>query len=84
MRVRRHVLQASDISGIIALEALQRVLARSHVRLSARLALDPWDHIWAAADGRVPSSSPQSRVSQRVLRQVCSHNGRISPMDMLL
>ena len=75
------VLQASDISGIIALEALHRVLKRSHTRLSARLALDPLDQIWAAADGQSPSLVSESRVSFRSLRQVCLCSGCVWPYD---
>ncbi|KAK9843278.1 hypothetical protein WJX74_009629 [Apatococcus lobatus] len=72
-RVLLDDFEASDISGLVALEALQQVLERSHVRLSGRLVLDPWDQIWAAADGQTSSSTFQSRVLLKAVRQVKDH-----------
>ncbi|KAK9863220.1 hypothetical protein WJX84_011390 [Apatococcus fuscideae] len=62
--------EASDVSGVIALDALHRVLQRSHQRLSAHLLLDPWEQTWDLADGDMPLQYFQSRAAKQALRQL--------------
>ena len=64
------LLQGADVNALVALEALWRVLERSHTRLAGRLVLDPVEQTWAMADGQTGPSIFQSKVLTRALHQV--------------
>ena len=62
--------QGADVSGLVALEAIQRVLERSHTRLQGRLVLGLLDQTWAKADGHTAPSIFQGRVLTKAMHQV--------------
>lgn len=64
------ILQASDITALVAVEGQVAILQRAHSMLSSHLVLDSWAQIWAVADGQQGFDSTSSRVAHAVTAHV--------------
>ena len=57
------VLQASDITALVAVQGQVAVLQQAHAMLSNHLDLDSWAEMWAAGDGQQAFDATTSRVA---------------------
>ena len=63
-------MQTSDITALVGFQGQVAVLQRTHAMLAVHLDLDPWEVMWARADGRQSVTDSSSRVAQHVCQQV--------------
>lgn len=63
-------MQANDLTALVAFQGQVAVLQRTHSMLAVHLDLDPWEVIWAGADGRQSINEPGSRLAQHVCQQL--------------
>lgn len=63
-------MQANDLTALVAFRGQVAVLQRTHSMLAVHLDLDPWEVIWASADGRQSIAEPGSRLAQHVCQQL--------------
>lgn len=64
------LLQASDITALVALQGQVAVLQQAHALLANHLELDSWAEVWAAADGQQSFDATTSRVAQALTAHV--------------
>ena len=64
------VLQACDVTALVAVQAQVTVLQKAQAMLSCHLELDSWAEIWAAADGQQAFDATTSRVAHAMTAHV--------------
>ena len=70
--MHRWVLQASNITSLVAIDGQVATLRKAHKMLSQHLELDTWAEIWAGADGQKAHDTFTGRLAHAITVHVLS------------